>query len=124
MYFKTREKIFIAAFTLGVPLAGIWFIYRNTETYNYFDIAFLHYVAVFLCILVSLLPSFVLYAFLYLINGLLISAGAPRELRLRQEQIAEALVRATISKATLPKASRDLVDELAWATLKQFWSGA
>lgn len=122
MYFKTREKIFIAAFTIGVPMSGIWFLYRSTETLAYFDIRLFRSAEVYICMFASFLPSLAIYVLLYAINRLLIKNGAPRELALRRQEIIKNLAKASIANTTVQRAPRDLVDECAWASVKEFWS--
>jgi len=123
-YFKNREGIFTLAATIGVPIAAVWFVYRPTETWNYFDVAYLHRIVLFVCIFVSFLPLLLIYILVYLANGFLIDKWSSEGLKAMQEQIVRDLILAHIAGSGVEKKERNLLEEHAWASLKSFWRAA
>jgi hypothetical protein len=120
--FKGRDQILIVAFTLGVPIATVWFVYKPNETWAYFDVACFHRFVLYLCMATFLLPSLVTYALLFWVNLFLMRRGAGIELRTIEEKIVRSLSYAYVSTTVLEKGEADLVEEYAWARLKRYWS--
>jgi hypothetical protein len=120
-YFKDRTEIFRLAFVTGGSVGVVWFVYRATETWNYFDVGCFHRFVLYVCIFTSLLPTLVFYLFLYELNRLLISGWGRDELRARKSEILTTLIKACISGGDVEKNERDLLDELAWSKLKLYW---
>lgn len=124
LYFKDREGIFTLAARIGVPIAAIWFVYRPTETWNYFEVVYFHRIVLFVCIFISFLPLFMIYILVYLVNGFLIEKWGSVELKAMQEQIIRALILAHIGGVVVEKNERDLFEEHAWASLRSLWRAA
>jgi hypothetical protein len=124
LYFKDREGIFTLAARIGVPIAAIWFVYRPTETWNYFDVVYFHRIVLFVLIFISFLPLFMIYILVYLVNGFLIKKWGSGELKAMQEQIIRALILAHVGGLVVEKNERNLFEEQAWASLKSFWRAA
>lgn len=120
-YYRKRDEIFALAARIGVPIAAIWFVYRPTETWNYFDVVYFHRVILLVCIFVSFLPLLSIYILMYCINVLLIRTRGSDELRRTQEKIIQGLIRAYVAREAFEKKERDLVEEHAWATLRSLW---
>jgi len=123
-YYRRREDIFAFAATIGVPIAAIWFVYRPTETWNYFDIVYFHRGILFVCIFVSFLPLLLIYLVAYCVNIWLIAGRGSYEVREKQEQIIRALILAHVAGEIVEKREGDLVDEYAWASLRSWWRPA
>jgi hypothetical protein len=121
LYYRKREEIFALAARLGVPIAAIWFVYRPTETWNYFDVVYFHRLILLVCIFVSFLPLLSIYILMYCINVSLIRTRGSDELRRNQEQIIQGLIRAYVGRETVEKKEGDLVEEYAWASLRSLW---
>jgi hypothetical protein len=121
LYYRQRDEIFAFAARIGVPIAAIWFVYRPTETWNYFDVVYFHHVILLVCIFVSFLPLLSIYILMYSINVLLIRMRGSDELRRTQEQIVQGLIRAYVAHESIEKKERDLVEEYAWASLRSLW---
>ena len=120
-YYRKREEIFALAARIGVLIAAIWFVYRPTETWNYFDVVYFHRFLLLVCIFASFLPLLSIYILVYCINVLLIRTRGSDELRRTQERIIQELILAYVAHETVEKKERDLVEECAWASLRSLW---
>jgi hypothetical protein len=124
LYFKDRGEIFTLAARIGVPIAAMWFVYRPTETWNYFDIVYFHRLVLVICILTSFLPLFLIYILVYCVNGFLIRKWGSDELKAMQEQIIRSLILAQVADGLVERKERDLLEEHAWASLRSLWRSA
>jgi hypothetical protein len=120
-FFNGRGEIFTVASVIGASVDVVWFVYRSTETWNYLDISFLHPYVLYICVAASLLPTLLLYLLFFGINRVLINVFAKDEFRARQMEIIAQLIRGHAFGLDVEKRERDLLDELAWARLKDFW---
>src|SRR5579859_3890671 len=120
-YLKSRGEIFAVASTVGASITAVWFVYRSTETWNYFDVAVLHGLVLPICVWVSFLPFFAIYLFAYFGNRILITASAQTEFSAKQADILRNLISAYLDGGIVERNERDLLEEYAWAKLKAFW---
>ncbi len=107
-----------------MPIAAIWFVYRASETLNYFDVSWFRRFALAACILVSFSPLCLIYMLVYLGNRFLVSKWAPEDLREKQKEILRRLILAHVAGESIQKEDRDFLEEYAWATLGSLWRRA
>jgi len=120
-YCRKRSELFTISVFLGGAVSAIAFRYHADQISSYFDLPALHrYLNVFL-ILAYLLPPLVFYAGLYLLNGLFVRLFGKIELNERRKAILKTLLEALLSGQTLLADPGDLLEEVAWISLRRYW---
>ena len=72
-------------------------------------------------ILTYLVPTLVLYLALYSLNALLVRSLGKVELNEQRHAILRKLLISSLSKQVVDADPADLVEEVAWISLKKYW---
>jgi hypothetical protein len=120
-YCRKRSELFTIAVFLGGAVSAVAFRYYPDKISSYFDLRVLHTYLNILLVLAYLLPPLVFYAALYLLNALLVRLFGKTELNERKKIILKTLLDATLSGQTLSADPSDLLEEVAWVSLKKYW---
>jgi len=120
-YCTKRSELFAIAVFLGGAVSAIAFRYHADQISSYFDLRILHAYLNILLVLAYLLPPLVFYAGLYSLNGLLVRLFGKIELNERKKTILKTLFEAISSGQTLSANPVDLLEEVAWISLKKYW---
>lgn len=120
-YCKKRSELFTISVFLGSAVSAVVFRYHADEISRYFSLSALHrYINVSL-ILTYLLPSLVFYLGVYSLNYFLVRLFAKGELYEQRKAILRRLLVATLSNQVVNANPGDLVEEVAWESLKKYW---
>jgi hypothetical protein len=120
-YFKGRLDIFVISVFLGGAVSAVLFQYRGDQLSRYFDLPAVHKGLFLLLILAYALPTLSAYLALYLINRVVIRVFGVTELDHYRRRIAKVLVEGLICSKHIEANPRDLVEEVAWLSLRKYW---
>lgn len=120
-YFKTRGRLLSVAASAGAIFSTVLFRVYLDEIRRYFKIGFFskHEFAVLLALYV--IPIFVFYIVLYVLNRLCIWFYGAEELQDRRRKLLICLVDAHIFEREVFYSADDLLDEYAWTSIKALW---
>jgi hypothetical protein len=120
-YCTKRSDIFLISLFLGGAVSAVAFQYHGDGISTYFDLPALHgYLNVFL-VLVYLLPPLVFYLGMYLLNAALVRLLGKSALDEHRKAILSELIAAALSGQAVDAGPSELVEELAWTSLKKYW---
>jgi len=120
-YCRKRLELFGISTFFGLAVSAVVFQYYGNEISSYFDVSVLHRYLILFLILAYLVPTLVFYLALYSLNALLVRSLGKVELNEQRRAILRKLLIASLSKQTVDADSNDLVEEVAWISLKKHW---
>jgi hypothetical protein len=120
-YCRKRLELFGISTFFGLAVSAVVFQYYGNEISAHFDIPTLHRYLILFLILAYLLPTLVFYLALYSLNALLVRSFGKVELNEQRHAIVRSLLLASLSKQVLDADPADLVEEVAWISLKKYW---
>jgi hypothetical protein len=120
-YCRKRSELFTISLFLGGAVSAVAFRYYPDKISSYFDLPIFHTYLNILLVLAYLLPPLVFYAGLYSLNGLLVRLFGKIELLEQKKTILKTLFEAILSGRTLSANPGDLLEEVAWISLKKYW---
>src|SRR2546430_5157445 len=120
-YCTNRSELFLISLFIGGGVSTIPFQYHGDAISRYCDLPASHgYLNVSL-VLAYLLPPLGFYCGLYLLNMVLIRLFGKSELDKLRKAILSDLTVAALSAQVIDADPCDLVEELAWTSLKKYW---
>jgi len=120
-YCTKRSEILAISVLLGGAVSTVLLRFHGDQISSYFDLRVLHsYLNVFR-IISYLLPPLVCYLAIYSLNALLVRLLGKTRLAEQQKAILRKLVHAVLSKQAVDADPNDLVEQVAWTSLKKFW---
>jgi hypothetical protein len=120
-YCANRSELFLIALFLGGAVSAIAFQYHGDDISKYFDIRVLHGYLNFFLVLTYLLPPLIFYSGLYPLNAVLVRFLGKTQLHEQRKQILRKLTAAALSKQVVDVDPADLIEEVAWTSLKKYW---
>lgn len=120
-YYRKRLELFGISTFFGLAVSAVVFQYYGNAISSYFDLPALHWSLIPLLILAYLVPTLVFYLSLYLLNALLVRSLGKVELNEQRHAILGKLLIASLSKQVVDADPSDLVEEVAWISLKRYW---
>ncbi len=120
-YCRKRSELFTISVFLGGAVSTVVLRYHGDQISSYFDLRVLHsYLNVFR-ILAYLLPPLFFYLGIYSLNRLLVRFFGKTGLTEQKKLILIKLVNAVLSKQAVNADPSDLLEEVAWTSLKRYW---
>jgi hypothetical protein len=120
-YCTKRSELLTISVLLGGAVTGVAFGYYRDPIRSYFDLLPLHkWVNAFL-FFTYLLPPLIFYSAMYCLNTLLVRLFGEIALNEQRKVILKRLVEASLSSQVLNPDPGDLVEEVAWTSLKEYW---
>jgi len=120
-YCRKRFELFGISTFFGLAVSAVVFQYYGNEISSHFDMPALHRYLILFLILAYLLPTLVSYLALYSLNDLLVRSLGKVELNEKRQAILGKLLIASLSKQVVDADPSDLVEEVAWMSLKKYW---
>lgn len=120
-YCKKRTELFTISAFLGGAVSTVIFRYHGDQIASYFDLVALHRYLIAFLITAYLLPPLIFYSLLRPLNGLLVRFLGKPVLDLQRKTILKKLVEASLSNQALYADPTDLVEEVAWESLAEYW---
>jgi len=120
-YCRKRLELFGISTFFGFAVSAVVFQYYGNQIYSYFDMSPLHRYLILFLIVAYLVPTLVFHLALYSLNALLIRSLGKVELNEQRHTILGKLLIASLSKQVVNADPSDLVEEVAWISLKKYW---
>ena len=121
LYCRKRLELFGISTFFGLAVSAVVFQYYGNEISSNFDMPALHKYLILFLILAYLVPTLVFHLALYSLNALLVRSFGKVELNEQRHAILGKLLIASISKQVVDANPSDLVEEVAWISLKKYW---
>lgn len=120
-YCSKRSEILAISVLLGGAVSTVLLRFQGDRISSYFDLRALHSYLNFFRIVSYLLPPLACYLAIYAVNTLLVRFLGKARLAEQQRAILGKLIRAFLSKDAVEADPSDLVEQIAWTSLKKFW---
>jgi hypothetical protein len=120
-YCRKRLELFGISTFFGLAISAVVFQYYGNGIQSYFDMRALHGYLILFLILAYLLPTLAFYLGLYSFNALLVRSFGKDELNEQRKFILGKLIAASLSEQALDADPIDLVQEVAWISLNEYW---
>jgi len=126
LYCRKRLDLFGISTFFGLAVSAVVFQYYGNEIRSYIGTRALHrqlghVSTLIVLVIVYLLPTLPLYLALYLMNVFLVRFFGKVELNQQRRMIIRKLLDAALSNRAITADPSNLVEEVAWTTLKKYW---
>ena len=125
-YCRKRLELFGITTFFGVAVSGVVFQYYGNELFSYVGTHAFHrhlnrFSTMVVLIVIYILPSLPLYAAISSLNAFLVRSLGKAELDEQRRVILKRLLYAWLQGETVTADPSDVVEAVAWASLKKYW---
>ena len=126
LYCRKRLELFGISTFFGLAVSAVVFQYYGNELFSYLGTRALHrhlssFSTIVVLIILYLLPTFPLYLAIHSLNAFLVRSFGKVELDEQRRAILKKLLHAWLSNGTVSADPTDLVEAVAWGSLKKYW---